>query len=165
MNKLIAIGALVLGFGGGAWWGYQAGPGDSPASEARTEIPKLVIREQGLSPGPGRADIDPSVLRALIREEVTAAMAGKGGGNAAGSPAVPTPAQAPVAAEKQAQGREALEQIEALVAQGTWGNDQRMSFHEKFLLLDAQQRDQAMERFATAVNSGTLTIKTDGPPL
>ena len=159
MNKLIAIGSLVLGFGGGAWWGYHAGSTDSPAPAARTEIPALTIREPGLSAV--RSDIDPSVLRALIREEVAAAVAGKAGS----SPTAPTRVQNAASPEKQAERREALEQIDVMVAQGVWGNEQRFNFQQKLAMLDPEQRQHAMEQFATALNNGTLKVTTDGPPL
>jgi hypothetical protein len=159
MNKLIAIGSLVLGFGGGAWWGYHAGSTDSPVPVARTELPTLTIREPGLSAV--RSDIDLSVLRTLIREEVTAAVAGKAGG----SPTAPTPAQNPASPQMQAERRQALEQIDAMVAQGVWGNEQRFNFQQKLAMLDPQQRQHAMEQFAIALNNGTLKVTTDGPPL
>ena len=159
MNKLIAIGSLVLGFGGGAWWGYHAGSTDSPAPAARTEIPALTIRAPGL--WAGRSDIDPSMLRTMIREEVTAAVAGKAGG----SPTAPPSAQNTASPQLQAERRQALEQIDAMVAQGVWGNEQRFNFQQKLAILDPEQRHHAMEQFATALNNGTLKVTTDGPPL
>lgn len=171
MNKLIAISSLVLGIGVGGWCGYQVGSARSPAPVAQSDAPALTKLVPGLSAG--RADVDSAALRALIREEMTAVLARAGtsiptaasAGKAGASPAGSSPAQAAASPELQAQRREAAEQIEVLVAQGIWGNEQRMSFHEKLATLDPQQREHAMEQFATAVNNGTLKVSTDGPPL
>jgi hypothetical protein len=171
MNKLIAISSLVLGIGVAGWCGYQIGFVRSPAPVAKADGPALTKLVPGLSAG--RADVDSAALRALIREEMTAVLAractslptAASAGKAGASPAGSTPAQAAASPELQAQRREAAEQIDALVAQGIWGNEQRMSFHEKLATLDPQQREHAMEQFATAVNNGTLKVSTDGPPL
>ncbi|MBS0419955.1 MAG: hypothetical protein JSR66_19750 [Proteobacteria bacterium] len=171
MNKLIAIGMSVFGLGLGGWSGYQLGSAGSDAPLAKADTPALAKLVPGLSTG--RADVDSATLRALIREEMTAVLAKPGSslptapqpGKSGGAPAASTPAQEAVSPEVQAQRREALEQASALVAQGTWGNEQRMSFREKLAMLDPQQRDQAMQQFATAINNGSLTVTTDGPPL
>src|SRR5262249_12785296 len=98
MNKLIAISVLVLGFGGGAWWGYHAGSTDSPETVAHAGIPSLVMREPGLAAGRA-ADADPSQMRALIREEMAAVLAARSGGSAA----TPTPVKTPASPEQQAE--------------------------------------------------------------
>jgi hypothetical protein len=169
MNKLIAIGILVSGLGVGGWSGYQLGSVGTDEPPAKADAPALTKLVPGLSPG--RADVDSAALRVLIREEMTAALARAGsslpppqGKSGAAAPAS-TPVQETASPEVQAQRREALEQVNAMVVQGTWGNEQRMSFQEKLSMLDPQQRDQAMQRFATAINSGSLTVTTDGPPL
>jgi hypothetical protein len=159
MNRLIAIGTLVLGFGGGAWWGYHAGYADSPAPVAHAGIPALVMHEPGMSPG--RADADSSQLRALIREEVTAAMAGK----TSSSTAALKPVSASVSPEQQAERRQVLEEIDAMLAQGTWGNEQRAEFRQKIFALDPEQRERALSKLTTAINGGTLQVSTDGLPL
>jgi uncharacterized membrane protein len=171
MNKLFAISALVLGLGVGGWCGYQFGSAGSDEPVAGTDAPILTKLVPGLSAG--RADADSAALRALIREEMTAVLAKAGGslptatsaGKSGVTPSVATPAPEAVSPEIQAERREALEQMNALVAQGTWGNEQRASFQERLAILDPQQREQAMQRFALAFNSGNLTVTTDGPPL
>jgi hypothetical protein len=109
----------------------------------------------------GRADIDLSVLRTLIKEELTAALARKSGSN----PAAPTPVLAPASPEIVAQRREAVEQIDTFIAQGVWGNEQRLNFQQKVALLDPQQRERALQKLTTGINSGTIQVSTDGPPL
>jgi hypothetical protein len=160
MNKLIVIGTLVLGFGGGAWWGYHVGSADSAVPVAHAGIPSLVMREPGLSAGRA-ADADSSQMRALIREEMTAVLAARSGGSAA----TPTPVHTPVSPEQQAERRQALEEIDALVTQGAWGNEQRASFRQKLVTLDPEQREQALSQIAMAINNGSLQVSTDGPPL
>jgi len=174
MNKLITIGMLVFGIGVGGWSGYQIGSAGSTGTDeplAKADSSALTKLVPGLSAG--RADVDMAALRALIREEMTAALARAGSGlptappqgRSGGAPTASTPAPAALSPEEQAARREALEQVNAMVVQGTWGNEQRMSFQEKLSMLDPQQREQAMQRFATAINNGTLTVTTDGPPL
>ena len=159
MNKLVAISALVFGFGLGAWCGYRAGPIESSALVASTGIPALVKHEPSLPPG--RADIDWAVLRAVIREEMTAALAGRGGN----APAASTSVKNAASPETLAQRREAQEQIDAIMSQGVWGNAQRLSFQQKLVMLDPEQRERALQQLTTAINSGALQISTDGPPL
>jgi hypothetical protein len=161
MNKLIAMGSLVLAFGSGTWCGYTVAPAtEAPAATARSPIPALVNRDRGLVEG--RADVDSSALRALIREEMEAALTAQprphpavavSGGQVAASP------------ETAAKRREAEEQIDAMLAQGTWGNDQRFNFQQNLSLLDADQREHALQQLTTAINNGTLQVNTDGPPL
>ena len=159
MNKLVSISALVLGLGLGAWWGYHAGAIESPALVASTGIPALVKHAPSLSPG--RADIDWAVLRAVIREEMTAALAGRGGNG----PAASTSVKNAVSPETLAQRREAQEQIDTIMSQGIWGNAQRLSFQQELVMLDPEQRERALQQLTTAINSGALQIGTDGPPL
>src|SRR5262245_61452897 len=159
MNKRVAIGALVLGLGFGGWWSYRAGSTESPVPTASTGIPALVKREPSLSPG--RADIDLAVLRALIREELTAALAGRSGDGRV----APTPVQSAVSPETLVRRREAQEQIEAIMSQGVWGNAQRLSFQQNLVMLDPEQMERALQQVTTAINSGALQVSTDGPPL
>jgi hypothetical protein len=159
MNKLVAISAFVLGFGLGAWWGYRTGSIESPVLVASTGFSALVKHEPSLSPG--RADIDWAVLRAVIREEMTVALAGRGGNG----PAAPTSVKDAVSPETLTQRREAQEQIDTIMSQGVWGNAQRLSFQQKLVMLDPEQKERALQQLTTAINSGTLQISTDGPPL
>ena len=164
MNKLIAIITPVLGFGLGAWSGYHVGSAETPASAAHTDTPALVTRERGL--WAGRADVDSAVLRALIREEMTAVLAARAGTpEPSGKTAAPSPAREVASPEKLAQRREAQEQIDAILSQGVWGNEQRLSFQQKLVLLDPDQRERALQQITTAINNGTLQVGTDGPPL
>src|SRR5690242_7323661 len=115
MSKLIAISAVVLGIGLGAWSGYQFGSAGSPGSVAHIDVPTLVKREAGFSAG--RAEMDPDALRALIREEMSTVLAQQGWR----SPEAPVPGAVKAVAssaseisspERLAQRRAAQEQIE-----------------------------------------------------
>jgi hypothetical protein len=72
---------------------------------------------------------------------------------------------APASPETVAKRREAEEQIDAMLAAGTWGNEQRFNFQQRLVLLDAEQKDRALQQLTTAINSGTLQVSTNGPPL
>jgi hypothetical protein len=160
MNKLIAAGALVVAFGSGTWCGHTVAPATEAASSAFNPIPALVNRDRSLVEG--RADVDPSALRALIRQEMDAALAAQPhAGAVANSKASPTPASP----ETVAKSREAEEQIDTMLAAGTWGNEQRFNFQQSLVLLDAEQKERALQQLTTAINSGTLQVSTDGPPL
>jgi hypothetical protein len=169
MNKLIAIGSLALVFGSGAWCGYMFSPveGTAAAPAPAPTLPSLVNRDRGLLPG--RADVDMSTLRVMVRQEMDAALAAKGSGNSVAQ----TPAQtaknavdAPApSAETLTKRRTAEEQIDTMMAQGHWGNDERFNFQQDLAALDPEQKDHALEQLTTAINSGTLQVSTDGPPL
>src|SRR5947208_1843025 len=103
MNKLIAIGVLTLGVGLGACWGYHAGSIESPASAASTD--RAPMARESLSAG--RAAVDSAALRALIRQEMAAALAARSGDGSAVPQ--PDPARAVPGSRKEA-SPEALEQ-------------------------------------------------------
>ena len=166
MNKLIAIGALILGVGLGAGWGYHAGSTEAPAAAAG--IDRVSLPRESLSAG--RAAVDSAALRALIREEMAAALAARAGN----SSAVPQPEAVKaisgsrkevVSPEVQEQRREAQQQIDTIVSQGVWGNEQRLSFQQRLVQLDPEEKERALQRITTAINNGTLQVSTDGPPL
>ncbi len=170
MNKLLAGGALLLAFGAGAWSGYQVGSTGAPASATRAGIAALVEREPGLSGG--RAVVDADVLRALIRQEMSAVLAARTASSSAAVSQQPADrttaagaAREVIPPEKLAQRREAQEQIDGMLSQGVWGNEQRLSFQQKLVLLDPEQRERALQQITTAINNGTLQVNTDGPPL
>jgi hypothetical protein len=163
MNKLIATGTLVLVFGSGAWVGYSAAPSDTSASIPDPTIPTLVNRERGSSDG--RAEVDYSALRALVREEMNAALVARGGAAAVvAAPAAKIASPELVTPEIQFKRREAQEQIDAMVVQGNWGNEQRFNFQQKLAVLDPEQKEHALQQLTMAINNGSLQLSTDGPP-
>jgi hypothetical protein len=159
MKTLIAISTLVSGFCLGAWWVHQSGSSEPSESPVVASNPTPIEREPSM---PGRAQVDMSTLRALIKEEMTAVLAAKSGNDHATAPAV---VGAPVSAETLAERREAQEQIGTLIAQGVWGNEQRQNFQQKLVMLDPEQRERALQDLTTGINNGTIQVNTDGPPL
>jgi hypothetical protein len=158
MNKLIAIGALIVGTGLGIWWAQPSGSPESAVSAVAASTPSLIEREPSLSAE--RAAIDPSMLRALIREEVIAALASK----PASGPAAAAPVRTPVSTETLAERREAQEKMDTLMAQGIWGNEQRANFQQTVSTLDPEQRERVLQQLTTGINNGTIQVTTDGPP-
>jgi hypothetical protein len=169
MNKLVAIGTLTLGVGLGALWGYHVGSTESSAPAASVGRPAPVMREGSSA---GRADVDPAVLRALIREEMSAVLAAKlSTSSVVSNPeqsdkaAAPSAKKETISAEALEQRREAQQQIDTIMAQGVWGNEQRLSFQQHLVALDREDRERALQRITTAINNGALQVSTDGPPL
>jgi hypothetical protein len=58
--------------------------------------------------------------------------------------------------ERVAQRRDALQAIDVLIARGEWGNEELSKFHEILSALDPPQAELALQKLASAVNSGTL---------
>ena len=160
MTKIMPILTLAVGLGMGAWWGHQrAAPpavaGGVLAAAGTSVTMRLTDRPEAVAL-PATPEL--SALRAMIREELASALAAKGG---AGQPVAI--AQPPPSPELVAQRRDAQTQINALVAGGVWGNEQRINFRQKLGVLDAEQREEAMQQLFSGINSGA--IKVDGPPL
>ena len=153
MNKIIPVFTLALGLGVGAWWGrHQAAPeapvvvGVQPASPIAPAAPT------------GAASIDMSALRTVIKEELASALGSKEGARTGGSPELPS-------AESLAKRREAQADIDAMVAGGVWGNEQRVDFQQRLSELGPEERERALHQLVTGLNQGTLKVETDGPPL
>lgn len=162
MTKIMPILTLAAGLGLGAWWGEQraiplASAGGVPAAAAGTPVTMRLTDRPYAVALPATPDL--SVFRAIIREELASALAAKG---SARQP-VATPAQLPPSPEIVAQRRDAQAQINALIAGGVWGQEQRINFREKLGVLDAGQREEAMKQLFSGINSGA--IKIEGPPL
>lgn len=155
MNKIAPLLALVVGCVLGAWWGlHQAAP-EAPSVDRPPQV------EQTSSAASMPVTINATVLRAIIREEISAALRSKEQARPAESEAIAAPASPELLAKRH----EAQEDIDALIGGGVWGNEQRVEFQQKLLLLDPDQRDHAMQELVTRLNSGALKVETNGPPL
>lgn len=155
MSKIAPLLTLVVGCVLGAWWGFhQAAPEVAPVIPARPVEQTARAQSMPLA-------IDASALRAIIREELSAALRSKEQTRPARLEAVAAPASPELSAKR----REAQEEINALIGGGVWGNEQRVEFQQKLLLLDPEQRDHAMQELVTRLNNGTLKVETNGPPL
>jgi hypothetical protein len=159
MTKIMPILTLVVGSGLGAWWGQQqVAPAvvarGVPAASGSTLTMQLSDRPQAVA-WPASPDL--SALRAMIREELASALAGKGR---------PAPVVAETASpELVAQRRDAQAQISALIAGSVWGDAQRINFRQKLGVLNAEQREQAMQELISGINSGAIKVDDAGPPL
>ncbi len=155
MSKIAPLLTMVVGCVLGAWWGlHQAAP------EALS-VERLPPDAQAASVASMPVAVDAPALRAIIREELSAALRSR----EKATPAEPEAVAAPASPELLAKRHEAQEDINALIGGGVWGNEQRVEFQQKLLLLDPEQRDHAMQELVTRLNSGALKVETNGPPL
>jgi hypothetical protein len=153
MNKIIVACVLSLGVGLGAGWGlHPAAPASVPAvvPQPTAELVEAPVAQLAA------ASVDLSAMRAMLREELAAAQPGKGG-NAQLAPAA---AASPVSAEALERRNDAVQAIEGMLASGVWDPNQRRSFEQKVLLLDPNQREHALQRLATGINSGAIRFRT-----
>jgi hypothetical protein len=157
VTKILPFGTLIIGLGLGAWWNHQpVAPAAAPAVAAQ---PAVHLASWVPSPPAAPAGVDPVALRAIIREELAAALS-----NEVDRKPTAEPASTVVSPEIVAQRRDAQADIDALVAGSVWGNAQRANFQQRLSLLDPEQREHAMQELISGINSGALEVKTDGPP-
>jgi len=144
--------SLILG-AGISWFaqGYNAGGGADPGAAVTAHVVQLQTQPTG-STGIGLAQ-----LHNAIREELSAVAASQTGSKQ------PATSPAPVSAELMAQRREALREIQDMVAGGSWGDAERISFHRKLDLLDPQQAQQALQELMMGLNNGTIQVQTNSP--
>jgi hypothetical protein len=100
-------------------------------------------------------------LHAAIREELAAASMGQ----AANKPSATTAAKEDVPASRElvAQRREAMQDIQTLMASGEWGDKERTEFQQKFAVLDPEQARQALQQIMKGLNNGSIQALTNVP--
>ena len=113
--------------------------------------------------------LDSSQMRAMLREELAAALTSAlanatGNGRSVPGPAV-TQVSTPVVTTSPQQQQEAIQIASDILAAGQWGDVERMTFHQQLAQLDPVQREQAMQRLVQAIDNGSLKVSTVGPPL
>jgi hypothetical protein len=164
MNKIAIICGITVGLWGGIGWTVYAKKSATPA-----DAPKSLIAEvqptSGYVQTAGSQPVDIATLRAVLREELPAALASLKGNAQPNTPAAAPAPLPPATPELQAQRREALAAIEGMVAGGSWGNAERANFHVKLAMLDPDQAARALQEVIVAMNSGDINVHTDGPPL
>jgi len=152
MNKLMPVVALAFGLAVGAWWGHH---------QASPQIPPFVAVPPAIPVAPAApivmASVDMSAVRKVIKEELASALGGKEGARSA-----PSPELSP---ESVAKRHEAQADIDAMVAGGVWGNEQRVGFQQRLAELGPAERERALQQLVTNLNQGALKVDTDGPPL
>jgi hypothetical protein len=109
------------------------------------------------------AMIDMAQLRAVLQEELTAALSSRGQIDRPAAQASVAPA--PATPELQAQRREILQQIDGMLASGQWGNRERLTFQQGMAMLDPEQAERLLQQVTRSLIDGTVKVTTDGPPL
>jgi len=156
---------FVLGAGIDRYMMLDSRTVDSPATKvAEVRAGGVVPPVQAQPAKTTSAAADSSQMRTMLREELgtalTTALAGVSGSATASNPAV---APAPAAPVKQQQ--EALLAASEIINAGQWGEQERISFHQKLATLDPEMREQAMQKLVQAIDSGALKSPNGGPPL
>jgi hypothetical protein len=166
---LVTIVSFALGASGG--W----------LMRGSRDVTRLVMNPLGVSPlgvnkdSPVRAasaplatiassaPLDLAQLRAVVREEISAAFAtSRGVALPRIAPAFDAPPPTP---ELIAQRQAAVVEVETMIKGGEWGNDQRMTFQQRMATLDPEQGARLLREVTKALNDGTLHVTTAGPPL
>jgi hypothetical protein len=134
-------------------------------------VPRLAIQPSASVPqaaplqtsSVASSSIDVAQIRAMMREELAGALARQQPGPGGTAPAAK--ADVPVSPELQRKSLQAVQEANALIAGGEWGDDQRESFHQKMAFMSATQQEEAMQRLVQAIDNGSLKVSTMGPPL
>ena len=151
--------SAVIGIGAG-WALHGSGSADSTESAIPTaaRMAQLVLQQPQTA---AQSGLDLAQLHAAIREELAAASrsqpANERQAATAARPSVPA------SPELVAQRREALQDIQGMMATGEWGNSERAQFQQKFAKLDPEQARQVLQQVVAGLNNGTIHAQTDLP--
>jgi hypothetical protein len=69
----------------------------------------------------------------------------------------------PASAELVARRREALQDIQGMIAKGEWGITERVEFQQRLAVLDPEQAQQALQQVLIGLNNGTIQALTNQP--
>jgi hypothetical protein len=72
-------------------------------------------------------------------------------------------ANVPASRELVAQRREAMQDIQTLMASGEWGEKERTEFQQKLAVLDPEQARQALQEVVKGLNNGSIQALTPAP--
>ena len=165
MSKVVLIGvSLAAGLGLGMFLdrNLQSTPPSSTPSEVAADgiVPSAPLQGELAATGSAVTfDIEP--MRAMVREELAAALSRLPAGNAqVGSRPIAVEVN-PISPEQR---QEAAQAVDGLIAGGNWGNEERNTFHQKLGQMNPQQREAAMQQLVQAINSGSLKVSTRGAP-
>jgi hypothetical protein len=158
MVRVWSVCALSLAVGVGAGWALHRSDSADAEKAGPAGAPQVVQFLPAQPQSGAQAGLDLSQLHAAIREELAAARL-QGGVQPAGA----EQKGAPASAELVAQRREAVQDIEGMIATGEWGNSERAQFQQRFALLDPDQARQVLREVVTALNNGTIHSKVDLP--
>jgi hypothetical protein len=160
MARLWLVGTACVLAGAGMGWAFHgAGSGavDESGDQPRARVAQLVLPQ----PQPAASsEIDLAQLRAVVREELAASRS-QGAATQSAGPAAKQ--NAPASPELVAQRREAMQDIQTMIASGQWGNAERVQFQQKLSMLDPDQARQALQQVLIGLNNGSIQTETKMP--
>ena len=160
MVRLWSVCALSAVIGIGAGWALH-GSGSDDTNESAT--PGTAPVAQLVLPQPlaaAQSGLDLAQVHAALREELAAARSQSANERQAATAAK---GEAPASPELVAQRREAVQDIQTMIATGEWGNTERAQFQQKFALLAPEQARQVLQQVTMALNNGTIHSQIDLP--
>ena len=159
MVRLWSVCALSAVIGIGTGWALH-GSGSADTNESATpgpaQVAQLVLPQQAAA----QSELNLAQLHAAIREELAALRPQPANERQAAAAAK---GNAPASPELIAQRREAVQDIQAMIATGEWGTIERAQFQQKFSLLDAEQARQVLQQVTMGLNNGTIHSQIDLP--
>jgi hypothetical protein len=159
MIRLWSVCALSAVIGIGAGWALH-GPGSADTNESATpgsaQVAQLVLPQPQAA---AQSGLDLAQLHAAIREELVASRSQPANERQVAA----AKANAPASPELIAQRRAAVQDIQAMIATGEWGDTERAQFQQKFSLLDPDQARQVLQQVTMGLNNGTIHSQIDLP--
>ncbi len=160
MVRLGSVCALSVFVGIGAGWALH-GTGSADTRESATPATAQIAQLPVPQPETGaQSALNLADLHAAIRDELAAARSQSANERQA-APAAK--GNAPASAEVIAQRREAVQDIQAMIATGEWGSTERALFQQKFSMLDPDQARQVLQQVTMGLNNGTIHSQLDLP--
>jgi hypothetical protein len=105
--------------------------------------------------------LDMAQLRAAIREELAAASTSQGANKQPTTTA--SKESVPASPELVARRREALQDIQGMIAKGEWGTTERVEFQQRLAVLEPEQARQALQQVLIGLNTGAIQAQTNLP--
>jgi hypothetical protein len=121
-------------------------------------VTQLVLSQQQPAATSG---LDLAQLHAAIREELASASRSQATNKQPATTAAKE--EVPASAELVAQRREALQDIQGMIAKGEWGSTERARFQQSIAVLDPDQARQALQQVLIGLNNGTIQALTSLP--
>jgi hypothetical protein len=121
-------------------------------------VAQLVLSQQQPAAPSG---LDLAQLHAAIREELAAASRSQAANKQPAATAAKD--EVPASAQLVAQRREALQDIQGMIAKGEWGSTERAGFQQRIAVLDPEQARQALQQVLIGLNNGTINALTKVP--
>jgi hypothetical protein len=161
MVKLWSVCAVSVVIGAGVGWALH-GAGSPDTNESATPAQARVAQLVFSQPQPAaQSGLDMTQLRSAIREELAAASRSQGPNKQPTTNAATE--SVPASAELVARRREALQDIQGMVAKGEWGITERVEFQQRLAVLDPEQAQQALQQVLIGLNNGTIQALTNQP--